>query len=410
MARKRPIPDEVPPPARGWSSVLRRSARRGAGSPACAGMVLLASPTWTIRSRFPRLRGDGPVRLEATTRYSVVPPPARGWSPTSDLSRGGHDGSPACAGMVHQADRTALSAAGFPRLRGDGPDPRRTGKTLRMVPPPARGWSLCFLEVNELRTGSPACAGMVRQHRLPVAVRCRFPRLRGDGPAAPPTCTSSPGVPPPARGWSADRLVARRALDGSPACAGMVPFGCHRGSDWEGFPRLRGDGPIGEILARGLARVPPPARGWSGRDAVVHPGAEGSPACAGMVRTASLRPPTVFWFPRLRGDGPVLDFSTPADKLVPPPARGWSGGRRMGPGHPAGSPACAGMVRRGCRSCSSRKGFPRLRGDGPMLVSTPSPRRWVPPPARGWSRDPPRHLDVIDGSPACAGMVRLAVE
>src|ERR1700733_10453911 len=90
-----------------------------------------------------------------------------------------------------------------------------------------------------------------------------FPRLRGDGPRVKAENLLRPKVPPPARGWSGFPGFVAGMLDGSPACAGMVPAVCPLPSNDIRFPRLRGDGPVMPIDEYVLAAVPPPARGWS---------------------------------------------------------------------------------------------------------------------------------------------------
>jgi len=52
--------------------------------------------------------------------------------------------------------------------------------------------------------------------------------------------------------------------------------------------------------------VPPPARGWSALALAVVVDGVGSPACAGMVLQAALTDDALIGFPRLRGDGPLL--------------------------------------------------------------------------------------------------------
>jgi len=221
---------------------------------------------------------------------------------------------------------------------------RETESPQIEVPPPARGWSHRLVRPGRLQRGSPACAGMVRLAGRPGGPALRFPRLRGDGPSTRPLMSLIIWVPPPARGWSRAIRIGRHLDTGSPACAGMVRSrrsGRHSASR---FPRLRGDGPSLGIPTAKAQAVPPPARGWSRLSGSTSRTPCGSPACAGMV------PPEVYavmlevWFPRLRGDGPVPASDLVGVVGVPPPARGWSHGPRLGHGLRHGSPACAGMV------------------------------------------------------------------
>jgi len=56
----------------------------------------------------------------------------------------------------------------FPRPRGDGPASTTRRKNSSRVPPPARGWTLLRSLPQTVQRGSPARAGMDRDHR-PVA-------------------------------------------------------------------------------------------------------------------------------------------------------------------------------------------------------------------------------------------------
>jgi hypothetical protein len=75
---------------------------------------------------------------------------------------------------------------------------------------------------------------------------------------------------------------------------------------------------------------------------------------------------------------------------VPPPARGWSPDIVHGKVSVEGSPACAGMVRLLINRHKGIQWFPRLSGDGPFDRKAAERAPEVPPPARGWS------LSVID--------------
>jgi hypothetical protein len=116
-----------------------------------------------------------------------------------------------------------LACTRFPRLRGDGPAPRREKPELRRVPPPTRGWSPVPIPPGPPHAGSPAYAGMVPGPRRRPVITRRFPRLRGDGPG--------------------DAKIRQR---------------------YRQVPPLRGDGPRGLIVAIVAAVVPPPTRGNSG--------------------------------------------------------------------------------------------------------------------------------------------------
>ena len=173
---------------------------------------------------FPRPRGDGPQPLTPNLFASQVPPPTRGW-PRSNAERNAfYAGSPAHAGMAPLAEGLAFLITRFPRPRGDGP---RLG-TIRWagieVPPPTRGWPPARNHCPCRYHGSPAHAGMA-PNRSPYELDPdRFPRPRGDGPLMSEDITSAKEVPPPTRGWPPRRYQGIAIGPGSPAHAGMAPI------------------------------------------------------------------------------------------------------------------------------------------------------------------------------------------
>ena len=270
----------VPPPARGWSPPTIRTARLRGGSPASAGMVPRRYRRSCRATWFPRQRGDGPPAPPLRYRPQEVPPPARGWSPRWWRSQDRQGGSPASAGMVPLRGNGRTGRHWFPRQRGDGPMSRVIFGSLPPVPPPARGWSRLGEIAGRLPCGYPASAGMVPRTRESPAATPGFPRQRGDGPDGSRCRTRLRPVPPPARGWSVRDGPHEIVGVGSPASAGMVPVaqGCPRVSEGfpasagmvpffraahalnRGFPRQRGDGPRCQSLSQSAHRVPPPAR------------------------------------------------------------------------------------------------------------------------------------------------------
>ena len=177
----------VPPPTRGWSPSRPALSNRYPGSPAHAGMVLRHMKEVLDRMWFPRPRGDGPVPVTIKTRVAGVPPPTRGWSRFVGRNAQLQLGSPAHAGMDPLLSSLRTGSIRFPRPRGDGPV-RKPGLAVALVvPPPTRGWYQFGRAECCCACGSPAHAEMVpgwcnpRRLRVKVA-RIRFPHLRGDGP------------------------------------------------------------------------------------------------------------------------------------------------------------------------------------------------------------------------------------
>ena len=191
---------------------------------------------------------------------------------------------------------------------------------------------------------------------------------------------------------------------GSPACAGMSPWDHGRRRRRAGFPRLRGDVPLGSWTAPPSGWVPPLARGCPLMERRVAQDAAGSPACAGMSLCPSLGAPCLARFPRLRGDVPRSRWATARSAAVPPLARGCPPLCQRSELPHDGSPACAGMSLALIPLLTPFPRFPRLRGDVPMKCAVMYDCTLVPPLARGCPRKPTCPAPRQPGSPACAGM------
>ncbi len=313
-------------------------------------------------------------------------------------------GSPAHAGMAPEIAGDVQVGIRFPRPRGDGP-PRHHRRVEGVeVPPPTRGWPLRAQYYWPHSDGSPAHAGMAPYPAITIWQPWGFPRPRGDGPVGEAFGASSPSVPPPTRGWPRHRHWWQHASDGSPAHAGMALAGRKCPGAVKGFPRPRGDGPLDTDVAAVWTQVPPPTRGWPLVPDPLAIAGLGSPAHAGMAPRIPCSCRRTSWFPRPRGDGP-RDAQEPAwHPGVPPPTRGWPAALTFLLCRYVGSPAHAGMAPCKSHPAPRRPGFPRPRGDGPCTRTLPATVATVPPPTRGWplAND---HLALHGwGSPAHAGM------
>ena len=129
------------PGCRGWSAgpVARGGAE--AGSPGCAGVVPSRASTVVGPRRFPRVRGGGPHLVGVLLHETLVPPGARGWSVLMRRSRRAKAGSPGCAGVVRTTRSGRSWGSRFPRVRGGGPGYSSSREGSPPVPPGARGWS-----------------------------------------------------------------------------------------------------------------------------------------------------------------------------------------------------------------------------------------------------------------------------
>ena len=165
---------------------------------------------------------------------------------------------------------------------------------------------------------------MDRCRRRRYALPGRFPRTRGDGPTRIIGRWRWRRFPPHARGWTESSRSRSRSPDVSPARAGMDLAPTQRDSGFAGFPRTRGDGPGAGPAIRRECRFPPHARGWTRHGDRWDQGSEVSPARAGMDRRWSAPAARQYGFPRTRGDGPLISRCAIGRYAFPPHARGWT--------------------------------------------------------------------------------------
>jgi len=132
---------KAPPHPRGWTLDVAGGDPIAAGSPAPAGMDLIASVQWTPRLRLPRTRGDGPPGVCGCCGGARAPPHPRGWTRPADPGARPAAGSPAPAGMDPQGGTTLTVVARLPRTRGDGPVPALLDHGPSAAPPHPRGWT-----------------------------------------------------------------------------------------------------------------------------------------------------------------------------------------------------------------------------------------------------------------------------
>ena len=179
-----------------------------------------------------------------------------------------------------------------------------------------------------------------------------FPRIRGDVPHAAPRALALPKFSPHTRGCSADSVTGREFGVVFPAYAGMFRVLGSSTGIGEGFPRIRGDVPPGDIRDMLGGAFSPHTRGCSGSDLCGVGGGAVFPAYAGMFLKPDNNPPIPHWFsPHTRG----CSVSADSDNW-------WV----------AVFPAYAGMFRRGSNPCSFAGVFsPHTRG-----CSFPLLKRW----------------------------------
>ncbi len=238
--------------------------------------------------------------------------------------------------------------------------------------------------------------------------RFRLPRLRGDGPREHLEGTGLRQAPPPTRGWTRHRGGRDFRSHGSPAYAGMDPRRPFPRRGPLRLPRLRGDGPGVRSVLLGGVWAPPPTRGWTLRSRVAWRCEHGSPAYAGMDPSQQPHGQRRARLPRLRGDGPILVTAECSPAMAPPPTRGWTLRLRRSLRRRAGSPAYAGMDPGETAAPRMLARLPRLRGDGPAGMPSRIKPTTAPPPTRGWTRRELFEKRRALGSPAYAGMESAA--
>src|SRR5450759_1840116 len=91
------------------------------------------------------------------------------------------------------------------------------------------------------------------------------------------------------------------------------------------------------------------------------------------------------WLPRTRGDGPFQYRPGSQGRQAPPHTRGWTPYGQVGTRFPDGSPAHAGMDRSALTTLRAPTRLPRTRGDGPPMVRWELDSRMAPPHTRGWT-------------------------
>ncbi len=374
----------VPPPTRGWPSLMALCCAHSAGAPAHAGMARLPTDPDTRCRWCPRPRGDGPTTPPHRTHHGSVPPPTRGWPFRRRRQLHHPAGAPAHAGMALLRPLDPGGVPRCPRPRGDGPWRIANPTQAAQVPPPTRGWPRHQPLRHVHHAGAPAHAGMALGDAGAKSRKTRCPRPRGDGPAE----RWGPGplgqVPPPTRGWPFPGRLLTGHMVGAPAHAGMAPETGPLARRADRCPRPRGDGP-GSITPTALDfSVPPPTRGWP-RLAWHHGGGSGgAPAHAGMAPSFPCAANTCPRCPRPRGDGPGTTLTWQVSAEVPPPTRGWPPHARSDRRWAEGAPAHAGMAPDAAGRGALSPRCPRPRGDGPDLGTDGQNRTAVPPPTRGW--------------------------
>ena len=354
--------------------------------------------------RFPRRRGDGPSRPERFYGTAKFSPQARGWTRGPRGQRSSFGVFPAGAGMDPRVRLKTTWPHCFPRRRGDGPPYCIRMCHHRAFSPQARGWTLAPAPRGRRCPVFPAGAGM-DPGSIPVrSCLPGFPRRRGDGPSPSARSSSGSGFSPQARGWTPKSWARGAEPNVFPAGAGMDPPPPSLPPSLWRFPRRRGDGPPTGAYALPITAFSPQARGWTCARSRRGVSWTVFPAGAGMDPVHLCSGIGSLRFPRRRGDGPCWRPAATCPPTFSPQARGWT---RLDGGQRATGrvfPAGAGMDRDEGRGQDRRPGFPRRRGDGPHKLLRAAELYLFSPQARGWTVAEALGGDAHEVFPAGAGM------
>ena len=150
--------------------------------PAYAGMFRRFAPAWRIRTCFPRIRGDVPVSFTCFSPLNKFSPHTRGCSEDYSEIIAFDKVFPAYAGMFRPRALSILPGYRFPRIRGDVPmRPASLSRRLSFSPH-TRGCSYRRWGFPQTPQVFPAYAGMFRSLSITLMALSSFPRIRGDVP------------------------------------------------------------------------------------------------------------------------------------------------------------------------------------------------------------------------------------
>ena len=214
-----------------------------------------------------------------------------------------------------------------------------------MFSPHTRGCSHLGAPPHRPNPVFPAYAGMFRVTFLVFMGLDRFPRIRGDVPKGESLWLSIIKFSPHTRGCSCGLRGCGRGERVFPAYAGMFRSELRCCSVTSGFPRIRGDVPRHKKCMIKTYQFSPHTRGCSSRKAYNCWSVYVFPAYAGMFLTKGWILTGQGGFPRIRGDVPMLSDPTIVRRAFSPHTRGCSGVAATGRGVVVVFPAYAGMFR-----------------------------------------------------------------
>ena len=301
----------------------------------------------------------------------------------------------------------AIGLPRFPRIRGDVPAATDEHSQVVTFSPHTRGCSSCRTRVSNGQSVFPAYAGMFLAPWNAGITPCRFPRIRGDVPASLISSSLAFLFSPHTRGCSASSSGYWWHLEVFPAYAGMF---LRLGSGTvcrTSFPRIRGDVPQAHSRCTQACAFSPHTRGCSWLDSFGEERGAVFPAYAGMFPHLVGQDGGNCGFPRIRGDVPPTSRPPWAICSFSPHTRGCSDLKKKTLYAAVVFPAYAGMFRSSLSDTELRKCFPRIRGDVPPTTLLYSPTTEFSPHTRGCSADLHQLGEYELVFPAYAGMFRF---
>ena len=193
---------EFSPHTRGCSANPQHCPRSLSVFPAYAGMFLIAQLVEPLSTSFPRIRGDVPDALSSSGYLCGFSPHTRGCSFGENLWLLRERVFPAYAGMFRSSRSRPDPRQRFPRIRGDVPIRLCVRVTGCRFSPHTRGCSPPPLAPQSAQQVFPAYAGMFPPQPSPTSNELSFPRIRGDVPGHLPMPTRFRRFSPHTRGCS----------------------------------------------------------------------------------------------------------------------------------------------------------------------------------------------------------------
>ena len=170
------------PHARGSTPKKQREVKKNEVYPACAGIDPTTGKGFQGFFGLPRMRGDRPMRVSASSQRLLFTPHARGSTPRQIFPPLRFVVYPACAGIDLSARPLVPAQPGLPRMRGDRPTCWSVLRDQLRFTPHARGSTQDCPQHPIPPLVYPACAGIDRGSRSNQSRGSRLPRMRGDRP------------------------------------------------------------------------------------------------------------------------------------------------------------------------------------------------------------------------------------